>query len=74
MVPAGFPARSRRGAGPPASPGARPTPSREGPAGGPYRAAATVYVAPRRAGGGTRLKVLEAMAMGKAIVSTPMGC
>ncbi|MBO9363242.1 MAG: glycosyltransferase, partial [Thermoflexus sp.] len=30
--------------------------------------------APLRAGGGTRLKVLEAMAMGKAIVSTPMGC
>jgi sugar transferase (PEP-CTERM/EpsH1 system associated) len=40
----------------------------------PYLAAATVYVAPLRAGGGTRLKVLEAMAMGKAIVSTPMGC
>lgn len=40
----------------------------------PYLAGATVYVAPLRAGGGTRLKVLEAMAMGKAIVSTPMGC
>ncbi len=40
----------------------------------PYLAGATVYVAPLRAGGGTRLKILEAMAMGKAIVSTPMGC
>ncbi|MCS7251194.1 MAG: glycosyltransferase [Anaerolineae bacterium] len=40
----------------------------------PYLAGATVYVAPLRAGGGTRLKILEAMAMGKAIVSTPMAC
>ncbi|MFN3928015.1 MAG: glycosyltransferase [Thermoflexus sp.] len=40
----------------------------------PYLAGATVYVAPLRAGGGTRLKILEAMAMGKAIISTPMGC
>jgi glycosyltransferase involved in cell wall biosynthesis len=29
---------------------------------------------PLRIGGGTRLKVLEAMAMGKAIVSTQLGC
>ncbi len=35
---------------------------------------AAVYVVPLRIGGGTRLKVLEAMAMGKAIVSTTLGC
>ena len=29
---------------------------------------------PLRIGGGTRLKVLEAMAMGQAIVSTRLGC
>jgi sugar transferase (PEP-CTERM/EpsH1 system associated) len=40
----------------------------------PYMAAAAVYVVPMRIGGGTRLKVLEAMAMGKAIVSTSLGC
>jgi len=40
----------------------------------PYVAAAGVYVIPLRIGGGTRLKVLEAMAMGKAIVSTALGC
>jgi len=40
----------------------------------PYIAAAGVYVVPLRIGGGTRLKVLEAMAMGKAIVSTQLGC
>lgn len=39
----------------------------------PYIAGATVYVAPLRVGGGTRLKLLEAMAMGKAIVSTTVG-
>lgn len=32
-----------------------------------------VYVVPLRAGSGTRLKVLEAMALGKAIVSTRIG-
>ncbi len=32
-----------------------------------------VYVVPMRGGSGTRLKVFEAMASGKAIVSTPMG-
>lgn len=36
-------------------------------------AAATVYVVPMRMGGGVRLKVLQAMAMGCALVSTPMG-
>ena len=33
-----------------------------------------VYVVPLLTGGGTRLKVLEAMAMGKAVVSTTLGC
>lgn len=36
-------------------------------------AAATVYVVPMRMGGGVRLKVLQAMSMGSAIVSTPVG-
>ena len=36
-------------------------------------AGATVYVVPLRMGGGTRLKVLQAMAMERAIVSTPVG-
>ncbi|MGD8736862.1 MAG: glycosyltransferase, partial [Anaerolineae bacterium] len=40
----------------------------------PYIAGAGIYVVPLRIGGGTRLKVLEAMAMGKAIVSTSLGC
>lgn len=34
---------------------------------------AAVFIVPLRLGGGTRLKVLEAMAMGKAIVSTSKG-
>ncbi|HEV2730776.1 MAG TPA: glycosyltransferase family 4 protein [Terriglobales bacterium] len=34
---------------------------------------AAVYVVPLRVGGGTRLKIFEAMAMGKAIVSTTIG-
>lgn len=40
----------------------------------PYIARASLYVVPLRIGGGTRLKVMEAMAMGKAIVSTTLGC
>jgi glycosyltransferase involved in cell wall biosynthesis len=32
-----------------------------------------VVVVPLRLGGGTRLKIVEAMAMGKAIVSTTLG-
>ncbi len=40
----------------------------------PYVADAAVYVVPLRVGGGTRLKVLDAMAQGKAIVSTSIGC
>jgi len=40
----------------------------------PYLARAHVVVAPLRAGSGTRLKILEAMAMGKPVVSTAIGC
>lgn len=39
----------------------------------PHVHAAAVYVVPLRAGSGTRLKVLEAMALGKAIVTTHVG-
>jgi sugar transferase (PEP-CTERM/EpsH1 system associated) len=39
----------------------------------PFVHAAQVYVVPLRAGSGTRLKVLEAMALGKAIVTTGIG-
>lgn len=40
----------------------------------PYIAQAAVYVAPLLAGGGTRFKLLEAMAMRRAIVTTTLGC
>ncbi|MBN1946766.1 MAG: glycosyltransferase [Bradymonadales bacterium] len=39
----------------------------------PYIERAAVVVVPLRIGGGTRLKILEAMAMGKAVVSTTIG-
>jgi polysaccharide biosynthesis protein PslH len=39
----------------------------------PYFARATAIVVPIRSGGGTRLKVLEAMASGRAVASTSMG-
>ena len=39
----------------------------------PHLAAAAVVVVPLRLGGGTRLKIVEAMSMGKAIVSTELG-
>jgi sugar transferase (PEP-CTERM/EpsH1 system associated) len=39
----------------------------------PYIEAADVYVAPLRMGSGTRLKILEAMAMGRAVVTTTVG-
>jgi len=39
----------------------------------PYVKDAAVYVVPLRIGGGTRLKIFEAMAMGKAVVSTTVG-
>ena len=34
---------------------------------------AAVYVVPLRAGGGTRLKIFEALAMQKPVVSTTVG-
>ncbi len=40
----------------------------------PYLHEAMVFVAPILSGGGTKLKVLEAMAAGKAIVCTSIGC
>jgi glycosyltransferase involved in cell wall biosynthesis len=40
----------------------------------PYIDEAAVVVVPIRIGSGTRLKILDAMAMGKAIVSTSIGC
>ncbi len=39
----------------------------------PYLEKASIFIVPIRIGGGTRLKVLEAMSMGKAIVSTTVG-
>jgi len=36
--------------------------------------AAEVFVVPLRIGGGTRLKILDALSMGKAIVTTSLGC
>ena len=38
-----------------------------------YLRDATVVVVPLRAGSGTRLKIFEAMAMGKAVISTSLG-
>lgn len=40
----------------------------------PFIRTAAVYVCPIRDGGGTKLKVLDAMAMGKAIVAHPIAC
>ena len=40
----------------------------------PYYHAARLSIAPLRAGGGTRLKILESMALGRPVVSTPVGC
>lgn len=40
----------------------------------PFIEAATVYVCPIRDGGGTKLKILDAMAMAKAIVAHPIAC
>jgi glycosyltransferase involved in cell wall biosynthesis len=39
----------------------------------PYLRAARVMVVPLRSGGGTRLKILEALAAGVPVVSTPLG-
>jgi len=40
----------------------------------PYYEKSAVCVVPLRAGGGTRLKILEAMALGRPVVSTTIGC
>ena len=40
----------------------------------PYLAASALAIAPLSIGGGTRLKILEALAMRKAVVSTSLGC
>lgn len=40
----------------------------------PYVHAARCFIVPLRVGGGTRLKILDAWAMGKAVVSTSIGC
>jgi sugar transferase (PEP-CTERM/EpsH1 system associated) len=39
----------------------------------PYVARAAAYIVPIRIGGGTRLKIYEAMAMGKPVISTSVG-
>ena len=39
----------------------------------PYVERASVFIVPLKIGGGTRLKILDAMSMGKAIVSTSIG-
>jgi glycosyltransferase involved in cell wall biosynthesis len=39
----------------------------------PYVSSAAVFVVPLLVGGGTRLKIYEAMAMGRAVVSTTIG-
>lgn len=40
----------------------------------PYAQAAECYIVPLRVGGGSRLKILDAWAMGKTVVSTSVGC
>jgi glycosyltransferase involved in cell wall biosynthesis len=40
----------------------------------PYYQQASVSIVPLRAGGGTRLKILESMALGRPVVSTSIGC
>lgn len=40
----------------------------------PYISAAACFIVPLRMGGGTRLKVLDAWSMGKAVVSSRIGC
>ena len=40
----------------------------------PFYQRARVCVVPLRAGGGTRVKILEAMALGRPVISTPEGC
>jgi glycosyltransferase involved in cell wall biosynthesis len=45
----------------------------DAPAIAPHLAAAALVIAPVRGGGGMRMKVLEAMAAGKVVVTTPLG-
>jgi len=40
----------------------------------PYYQQSPICIVPLRAGGGTRLKILEAMALGRPVVSTTIGC
>jgi glycosyltransferase involved in cell wall biosynthesis len=40
----------------------------------PYVHRAKCFIVPLRVGGGTRLKILDAWAMGAAVVSTSVGC
>jgi sugar transferase (PEP-CTERM/EpsH1 system associated) len=40
----------------------------------PFYERSTACVVPLRAGGGTRLKILEAMALGRPVISTSIGC
>jgi len=40
----------------------------------PLITGAAVFIVPLRIGGGTRLKIVDALSMGKAIVSTSIGC
>jgi len=40
----------------------------------PYYQRSTICIVPLRAGGGTRLKILEAMALGRPVVTTSIGC
>ena len=39
----------------------------------PYLAQSSLFIVPIRIGGGTRMKIFEAMAMGKAVISTTIG-
>jgi glycosyltransferase involved in cell wall biosynthesis len=39
-----------------------------------YYARSSVAIVPLRAGGGTRLKIMESMALGRPVVSTTIGC
>jgi polysaccharide biosynthesis protein PslH len=40
----------------------------------PYLTRSRVVVAPLRAGGGTRLKIMEALDLGRPVVATSVGC
>jgi glycosyltransferase involved in cell wall biosynthesis len=40
----------------------------------PYYRRATISIVPLRSGGGTRLRILESFALGRAVVSTSIGC